>query len=115
MKNILITLIQPFVLNLIQQAWFQQIVANKLIQVINNSQTDIDNKIYDFLNRNKRDLLSISKREAKLTVTEIDDSVVAALQTLVDGTSSTGNTVTDTINTVIDVVNTVNTVSKNKI
>ena len=112
MKNILITLIQPFVLNLIKQTWFQQIVANKLIQVINNSQTDIDNKIYDFLNRNKRDLLSISKREAKLTVTEIDDSVVAALQTLVDGTSSTGNTVTDTINTVIDVVNTVNTVSK---
>ena len=112
MKNILLNLVQPFVLNLIKQAWFQQIVANKLIQVINNSQTDIDNKIYDFLNRNKRDLLTMSKREAKLTVTEIDDSVVAALQTLIDGTSNTGNTVTDTINTVIDVVNTVNTVSK---
>jgi hypothetical protein len=82
------TILKNLVIWIIQQAWFQKFAAEKLIQVINNSKNETDNKVYEFLFRNKRDLLAIAKRESKLTTTEIDDEVVNALQKLLDPTNT---------------------------
>lgn len=86
MKEMLTKLLKSFACWVVQQPWFQKAIAKKLIQVITNSKNETDNKIYEFLFRNKRDLLAMAKREAKLTTTEIDDEIVTALQTLLDPT-----------------------------
>jgi len=85
--NLTTKILQSLAVWVVQQEWFQKIMIDKIIQVSTKTKdttNTIDDKVYDFIYRNKRDLLAISKREAKLTTTLIDDNVVDALQLLLD-------------------------------
>ena len=85
--NLTTKILQSLAIWIVQQEWFQKIMIDKIIQVSTKTKdttNTIDDKVYDFIYRNKRDLLAISKREAKLTTTLIDDNVIDALQLLLD-------------------------------
>jgi len=74
---------------LIKQEWFQMAVvklitkASELAAVAaENSETTIDDALFDFLKRNKAQLLTIIKREIPLTDTPIDDMLLEAIRSI---------------------------------
>ena len=64
---------------LLRQEWFQESVLGFVKEKVQSTETTTDDKLVEFLKRNKTDLVKIAKREAKLTETPVDDELVEIL------------------------------------
>ena len=67
---------------IIQQPWFRLAVVKFITSAVENTETEIDDKIVEFISEHRRSLMTIVNKEVVKVTSEVDDRLVEAIKTV---------------------------------
>lgn len=67
---------------IIQQSWFQEAVVKFVTSAVENTETEVDDKIVEFIAEHRRPLVTIANKEVLKVTSKIDERLVDAIKSV---------------------------------
>lgn len=80
MQKLVINIIISFIMWFVKQPWFQLAVVKFVTAAVENTKTDMDDKILNFIIEHQDYLIPIANKEASKITSKIDERLAKAIE-----------------------------------